>query len=151
MNTAPIKTGILSFGMSGKVFHAPFLHLHPGFELSAIVERSEKKALQFYPDIRSYDSVDALLTDPEIGPKVFKETPIPSSGLMYDLGPHLLDQMLSMFGMPLRYSKTLGNNREKTQVDDFVHFHLEYPQGLQVAEPIILRWTPWWICKEYWE
>lgn len=226
MNTAPIKTGILSFGMSGKVFHAPFLHLHPGFELSAIVERSEKKALQFYPDIRSYDSVDALLTDPEIelvvvntpppthfdfalkalqagkhvlqekaftitseqaftlfkeasernlhilpyqnrrfdsdflsvrdvlatgqlgklvevhirfdryrpeiGPKVFKENPIPGSGLMYDLGPHLLDQVLSIFGNPLSYSKILGFNREKTRVDDFVHFHLEYPNGLQV-------------------
>lgn len=226
MNTTPIKTGILSFGMSGKVFHAPFLNMHPGFELTAVVERSEKKALYFYPDIRSYDSVDGLLSDPEIelvvvttptpthfefalkalqagkhvlqekafaitseqaftlfreakernlhilpyqnrrfdtdflsvrevlatgqlgklvevhvrfdryrpeiGPKAFKETPIPGSGLMYDLGPHMLDQVLSTFGMPLRYSKTLGHNREKTQVDDFVYFHLEYPQGLQV-------------------
>ena len=51
---------------------------------------------------------------------------------MYDLGPHLLDQVLSIFGNPLSYSKILGFNREKTRVDDFVHFHLEYPNGLQV-------------------
>jgi hypothetical protein len=28
-----IKTALLSYGMSGKVFHAPFLDLHPGFKL----------------------------------------------------------------------------------------------------------------------
>jgi predicted dehydrogenase len=35
-----IKTGICSFGMSGKLFHAPFVEEHPGFELTAIVERN---------------------------------------------------------------------------------------------------------------
>jgi predicted dehydrogenase len=69
---------------------------------------------------------------PQIGLKVFKETPIPGSGLLYDLGPHLLDQALYLFGNPLRWTKTLGFNREKTQVDDFFHIHLEYPEGLQV-------------------
>lgn len=39
----PIKTGLLSFGMSGKIFHAPFLTKHIGFELVAVVERSEKE------------------------------------------------------------------------------------------------------------
>src|SRR5450830_1324388 len=77
MNQKPINTVILSFGMSGKVFHAPFLNLHPGFELTAVVERFEKRALQFYPDIRSYDSVDALLTDPEIE-LVVVNTPTPT-------------------------------------------------------------------------
>jgi len=47
MNIAPTKTSFLSFGMSGKVFHAPFLNLHPGFELTAVVERSEKKAMHY--------------------------------------------------------------------------------------------------------
>jgi len=32
-----INTGIASFGMSGKVFHAPFIQAHPGFKLQAIV------------------------------------------------------------------------------------------------------------------
>jgi hypothetical protein len=27
------KKNLLSYGMSGKVFHAPFLEFHPGFEL----------------------------------------------------------------------------------------------------------------------
>src|SRR5665647_961803 len=73
----PIKTGLLSFGMSGKVFHAPFLAVHEGFELSAVVERSEKKAHLIYPKIKSFDSVDALLADPEIE-LVVVNTPTPT-------------------------------------------------------------------------
>ena len=61
-----IKTGILSFGMSGRLFHAPFVNAHSGFELTAVVERSKKQAHLEYPTIVSYDSVDALLEDDSI-------------------------------------------------------------------------------------
>jgi scyllo-inositol 2-dehydrogenase (NADP+) len=61
-----IKTGLLAYGMSGKVFHAPFLSAHPGFELYAVTERHQKKAALDYPGIRSYDSVEALIGDPDI-------------------------------------------------------------------------------------
>src|SRR5690606_2998585 len=177
-----IVTGILSYGMSGRVFHAPFISQKQRFELRAVVERHEKRAQQRYPDIISYDSVSDLLNDksiervivntpnnthvdyaiqalnagkhilvekpfaptseearkifdlgrkvgkhvmvfqnrrwdsdfkllksvverqavgqpielhvrfdryrPEKGPKIFKELPIPASGVLYDLGPH---------------------------------------------------------------
>jgi scyllo-inositol 2-dehydrogenase (NADP+) len=61
-----IKTGLFAYGMSGKLFHSPFLETHDGFELSAVVERSTKQAQQKYPNLISYDSVDALLTDKNI-------------------------------------------------------------------------------------
>ena len=61
-----IKTGVLSYGMSGKLFQCPFLNEHAGFELYAIVERSKKEAHLSYPRIISYNSVDEILTDPEI-------------------------------------------------------------------------------------
>lgn len=64
--SAPIVTGILSFGMSGRIFHAPFVHAHEGFKLKAVVERSKKNAAQIYPDIISYDSVEDILADDEI-------------------------------------------------------------------------------------
>ena len=38
----------MAYGMSGRVFHAPFLEAHPGFELKAVVERHEKKAAARY-------------------------------------------------------------------------------------------------------
>ncbi|MDB5112456.1 MAG: putative oxidoreductase YvaA [Mucilaginibacter sp.] len=62
----PIVTGIMSYGMSGRIFHAPFLSTNPGFKLKAVVERHEKKMAAVYPAIVSYDTVDQLLNDREI-------------------------------------------------------------------------------------
>src|SRR5690606_28767333 len=67
-----------------------------------------------------------------IGPKAFKEEPNPASGLLYDLGPHLLDQAISLFGRPDSYYKILGKQREHTKVDDYFMIHLAYREGLNV-------------------
>ena len=62
-----IKTGIASFGLSGQVFHAPFLDVHEGFELSAIAERSNNLARGAYPGVQVVRSFDDLLaTDIEL-------------------------------------------------------------------------------------
>jgi len=61
-----IKTALCSFGMSGWVFHAPFLHLHKVFELYGVWERSKKTAAEKYPGIRSFDTYEALLNDAAI-------------------------------------------------------------------------------------
>ncbi len=221
-----INTGLLAYGMSGKVFHAPFVSTHPGFNLHGIVERNQKTAQQEYPDIISYNSVDDLINDDsidlvvvntpsfthyeyakkalqagkhilvekpftatvtqakelfelartmgkkalvyqnrrydsgfnavkkviesgklgklvevhfrydryrnEIGPKYFKEEPYAASGLSYDLGPHLIDQTISLFGKPEKYQKILTKHRENTKVDDYFTIQLSYPNELLV-------------------
>lgn len=234
----PIQTGILSYGMSGRLFHAPFVEANPAFNLYAVTERSKKSARERYPDVKSFDTVEALINDDivelvivntpsnthfefakkalqagkhvlvekpfaptaaeakelfelarkqgckimpyqnrrwdsdfqslkkvieggslgklievnlrfdrykkEIGPKTFKETPVPASGITFDLGPHLLDQALSLFGKPSKYFKTTGANRPGSQVDDYLFIHLIYPNNLNVfitasllcAEPV---------------
>ncbi|MDR2270708.1 MAG: Gfo/Idh/MocA family oxidoreductase [Sphingobacterium sp.] len=227
MKNTKINTGILSFGMSGRVFHAPFIHTNPNFNLVAVVERSHKTAQKLYPEIKSYDSVAKLLADDsitlvivntpnhthfelavealkagkhillekpavenlaqfnelievseksgrqiffyqnrrydshfldlkkviedgslgklaevsfrfdrykmELGQKYFKENnQYISSGLTYDLGPHIIDQAISLFGKPLKFSKTTSINRPGSQVADYFHYHLHYPEGLNV-------------------
>jgi scyllo-inositol 2-dehydrogenase (NADP+) len=221
-----INTGLLAYGMSGKVFHAPFVSTHPGFNFHAIVERNRKLAVIDYPSVISYNSVEELLEDHsielviintpsythfeyaklalqagkhilvekpftattaqakalfelakrvgkkalvyqnrrydsgfnavkrviqsgklgklvevhfrydryrnEIGPKFFKEEPFEASGLSYDLGPHLLDQAISLFGKPIQYHKILGKHREHTKVDDYFAIQLSYPNDLYV-------------------
>lgn len=221
-----INTGILSFGMSGRLFHAPFVVNHPGFNFYAVTERTEKRAKSHYADVISYDTVDDLINDPivelviintpnnthfefskmalkagkhilvekpftatlaeateifelaqkvdkkvmvyqnrrwdsdflsvksaidsgslgklieahfrfdryrnEISKKSFKEASIPASGLSYDLGPHLLDQVISLFGKPLKWTKSLSTFRPESKVDDYMHIHLLYPGGLNV-------------------
>lgn len=58
-----IKTGIASYGMSGKLFHAPFVHNHPGYELAAIVERNRDESRRRYPDSTLYRSFEEMLKD----------------------------------------------------------------------------------------
>ena len=69
---------------------------------------------------------------PGLNLKKFKEEPVPGSGLVYDLGPHIIDQALSLFGQPLSAYKTVGSYRPGTQVNDFFSLHLRYPAGLNV-------------------
>lgn len=237
--SSPIVTGILSFGMSGRIFHAPFVHAHPGFKFKAVVERTNKNAQQYYPDVVSYDSVEAMLNDAEIqliivntpnqlhyeqakqvllagkhvliekpvtgtsaqllelydiakqkglhilvyqnrrwdsdflsvkeviesgrlgelvevhfrydrykpvlSPKAFKEAAgMQSNGLVYDLGPHLLDQVINLFGKPLTANKVTASHRQGSQVIDYFSFQLTYPHqlvvyvtsGLLIAQPL---------------
>lgn len=223
----PIVTGILAYGMSGRIFHAPFLSTNPAFQLKAVVERHEKKAAKTYPAILSYNSVDELINDPEIdlvvvntpnylhfehatqalkagkhvliekpaaatgtevkqlfdlgrevnrhvmiyqnrrydsgfisvkeviesgrlgelievhfrldrykaaiGPKLFKEKAgMPANGLVYDIGAHLVDNAISLFGKPLSFDKVTATHREGSEVPDYFSFRLSYPHGLQV-------------------
>jgi scyllo-inositol 2-dehydrogenase (NADP+) len=61
-----IKTGICSYGMSGKLFHAPFVNVHPGFELAGIVERNNNDSRERYPQSKLYRSVEELCADKNI-------------------------------------------------------------------------------------
>ncbi len=53
------------------------------------------------------------------------------SGIFWDLGPHLLDQALLLFGQPEHYSAQVKVLRDGGETVDYVHLVLEYPQ-LQV-------------------
>jgi scyllo-inositol 2-dehydrogenase (NADP+) len=223
----PIITGLMAYGMSGRIFHAPFLTTNPRFKFKAVVERHEKKVGKRYPGVISYDSIDALLNDDEIelvivntpndthfdftiaalsagkhvllekpaaatsaevkimfdlakqvnrhlmlyqnrrwdsgfllvkdviesgrlgelieinfrfdrykralSPKLFKEkAAAQANGLGYDLGPHLIDNVICLFGKPLSFKKTTGIYREGSEVADYFHYHLSYPNQLNV-------------------
>ena len=218
---APIKTAILSFGMSGKLFHAPFLSAHPGFKLMGAWERSKKLIQEIYPETISYPTLESILEDesielvvvntpnsthfeyakkvllagkhaivekafttnveeaielkslaekagkkisvyqnrrydsdfktvkkiiqsgvlgnlveaefhfgrykPLIGVKLHKETPGPGAGLLNDLGPHLIDEALCLFGMPQALYADIRTTREHSLVDDWFDIVLHYP------------------------
>ncbi|UNK56331.1 oxidoreductase [Pseudoxanthomonas daejeonensis] len=50
------------------------------------------------------------------------------SGLWYDLGPHLVDQVLQLFGPPLAVCADLAQQREGAQATDYFHVQLRYPR-----------------------
>ncbi|ASW75944.1 oxidoreductase [Chryseobacterium piperi] len=61
-----VKVGLCAFGMSGKVFHAPFLKEHPGFFMSAVVERSKEESKNKYPEATIYRSVEDMLKSSDV-------------------------------------------------------------------------------------
>ena len=233
----PISTALLSFGMSGKLFHAPFIQAHPGFLLSSVWERSQQVAKEIYPNIQSARSLDEILQNPsielvvintptathydyarqailsgkqvivekaftttvaeasalcqlanekqvslsvfqnrrwdsdfqtvqrvlhsgelgeimeaefhydrfkeELSPKLHKETPQLGAGVVYDLGPHLIDQALVCFGFPKQVFADIRNTRAGSRVDDYFEILLYYPNlrvrvksGYYYREPI---------------
>lgn len=232
-----INTALCSFGMSGKVFHAPFINLHKGFNLHAVVERSKKEAMEPYPEVKSYPTVEGMLADETISLvvvntpnythydfakkallagkhvvvekpfcitakecddliriakdknkilsvfqnrrwdsdfrtvqlvvkdellgeiveaefhfdrfdeklsyKLHKETPGPGAGLLYDLGSHLIDQAVCLFGMPKAVFADLAIMRPISKVEDYMEliffynkFRVRLKASYQVREAI---------------
>jgi scyllo-inositol 2-dehydrogenase (NADP+) len=216
-----INVALASFGMSGKVFHAPFFNNSNYFKLYAVWERTKNEAVVKYPNIKSYNSFNALLADsnidlvvintpsvthfeyaklaleadkhilvekpftattaqakeliklatikekqiavfqnrrwdsdfltvkkiiesnqlgnlkevsihfdryqPEPSPKQHKEANTPAVGLVYDLGAHLIDSALHLFGMPEAVFADIMKMRPNTLVDDYFEIILYYP------------------------
>ncbi len=221
MSNSPIKTALCSFGMSGKVFHAPFLELLDGFVLQGAWERSTKTIQQKCPEARSYHSYDELLADDEVelvivntpnithfdfakkallagkhvmiekpitctsaeglelielakqadrkltayqnrrwdsdfltvkdvlqkkllgtvveaefhfdrfveglSYKAHKEEPVLGTGIVYDLGSHILDQALQLFGKPKAVFGDIKIIRPISLVDDYFEILFYYP------------------------
>lgn len=215
-----IKTGLLSYGMSGKLFHSPFLETNPGFSFHAVWERSKNLAQQKHPSVKTYRTLEDLLRDedaelvivntpntthyayakqaleagkhvvvekpfvvsvkegkelialakakgkvlsvyqnrrydsdfrtvkkilsegwlgnlveaefhfdrynPNLSPKVHKETPGPGTGALYDLGSHIIDQALQLFGFPQALFADIRTVRPASQVDDYFDVLLYY-------------------------
>src|SRR6266496_613137 len=63
---AVINAALCSFGLSGKVFHAPFLTVHPGFKFYAVWERSKNLAQQQYPDVKVCRLFEEILNDDKV-------------------------------------------------------------------------------------
>ena len=216
----PINTALCSFGMSGWVFHAPFIHINPGFNFYAVWERSKNLAHEKYPAVKTFRSLESMLADDsvelvivntpnathyefakktleagkhvvvekpftitvdegnklielakkqnkkisvyqnrrydsdyktikkvvqekwlgelvevemhfdrfkeELSPKLHKETPGPGSGSLYDLGAHLIDQALQLFGMPEKIFADIQSMRPISKVDDYFELLFYY-------------------------
>lgn len=57
----------------------------------------------------------------------WREKPGPGAGLWFDLGPHLVDQSLQLFGLPERLTADIRATRPGAAVDDDFHVTLHYP------------------------
>ncbi|MCW2473845.1 MULTISPECIES: oxidoreductase [unclassified Symbiopectobacterium] len=60
------------------------------------------------------------------------------SGIWYDLGPHLLDQALQLFGLPVAINVDLAQLRPGGKATDYFHATLIYPQRRVVLHASML-------------
>ena len=58
----------------------------------------------------------------------WREQDQPGSGLWFDLGPHLLDQALQLFGMPQAIFADITLQRSGARAADYFHVLLRYPR-----------------------
>lgn len=207
MSSAPIRVGLVGYGLAGSAFHAPLIRACGRLELSAVLtsrdvprrvgllddlmERSDlvviaspnqthfpiaRQALEtgrhvvvdkpFTVDVAEADELiriarerqvvltvfhnrrwDAdFLTVRDVLPKLgeillfeanwdrfrpavkqgWREKPEPGSGVLNDLGPHLIDQALQLFGTPDAIDADIVAQREGALVDDYFDLGLHY-------------------------
>jgi predicted dehydrogenase len=83
-------------------------------------------------------------------PARWREQILPGSGLWFDLGPHLVDQALTLFGLPDEVSLDLAALRDGSLVNDWFHAVLRYTTrhgGLRVvlhASTLVAELGPRW-------
>ena len=141
---APLATQAL---LAGKhvVVDKPFtLSAQEARDLIALAKRQDRLLSVFHN--RRWDgdfmSVQALLQRQDLGrivhfeshfdryrpvvPQRWRDSGEPGSGLWYDLGPHLLDQALQLFGLPQTLTLDLAQQRDNSLTDDWFHAVLHY-------------------------
>lgn len=63
MKNKIIQVGIAGFGMSGTIFHAPFLHADDCFRIKKVYERTTERAKEEYPYVETVRSFEELLAE----------------------------------------------------------------------------------------
>jgi scyllo-inositol 2-dehydrogenase (NADP+) len=76
-------------------------------------------------------------------PNAWREKPDqPGAGVLFDLGPHVIDQALVLFGEPKFITASAFCERETSRVDDSFDVCLEYPQLRAMGRARIIAYAP---------
>lgn len=90
--TAPIRAAVIGYGLSGRVFHAPFLAANPDFALDVIVTANAERsaaALAAYPDVQILATAEELFARGDLDLVVIgtpPETHVPLAHAALDAG-----------------------------------------------------------------
>lgn len=153
---APLATAALRAGKH-VVVDKPFtLTLAEARELAALAA-SQNRVLSVFQN-RRWDSdflaLRAVLAEGRLGevlyfeshfdrfrPEVrarWREQDGPGAGIWFDLGPHLIDQVLQLFGLPETVSASLISQRPGAQTTDWAHAVLNYGRRQVVLHAAML-------------
>jgi predicted dehydrogenase len=123
---------------------------------------SQKKVLSIYHNRRwdgDFQTVQRLLLDgtlgsvviyeshfdrfrPELKQGAWREKDVPGSGVLFDLGSHLIDQAITLFGVPEAVEADVRIEREGSAVDDAFDVTLIYPDKRALLRATMLAAIP---------
>jgi scyllo-inositol 2-dehydrogenase (NADP+) len=79
---------------------------------------------------------------PKLTTRIWREDEKNGGGVLYDLGPHLIDQALHLFGIPDKLMAEIESQRKTSMVDDYFRLTLFYKKmkailtaGMLVKDP----------------
>jgi scyllo-inositol 2-dehydrogenase (NADP+) len=80
---------------------------------------------------------------PDLSTTSWREKELPGSGILYDLGAHLIDQALSLFGLPMSLYADVQSLRGGS-VDDYFEIMMDYPKmkATLISRPLIKEQLP---------
>ncbi|MEO6760254.1 MAG: Gfo/Idh/MocA family oxidoreductase [Saprospiraceae bacterium] len=77
---------------------------------------------------------------PLLNPKKWKEQPAESNGILYDLGAHLIDQCIALFGAPQAVQGESYTQRAGSDIDDAFDIWLDYgPMKAYLHASLLVR------------
>jgi predicted dehydrogenase len=92
-------------------------------------------------EIAEYEArYDRFRPDPK--PGAWRERDLPGSGVLFDLGPHLIDQALLLFGTPRAITASAFRQRSWSEVDDAFDVFLEYPRFRALLRARTVAYAP---------
>jgi scyllo-inositol 2-dehydrogenase (NADP+) len=69
---------------------------------------------------------------PQLRASAWREKAGPGTGIFFDIGPHLIDHALVLFGLPEALTADIRMEREGAVADDAFDLAFHYPHGLRV-------------------
>ena len=75
---------------------------------------------------------------PVVPTESWKEKSVPVGGNLYNLGPHLIDQALMLFGEPLTVTAEIRSVRPNSEIDDYFDVRLGYADKLVIVKSSLM-------------
>ncbi|TCO44686.1 Gfo/Idh/MocA family protein [Actinocrispum wychmicini] len=119
-----LRVGLVGYGTAGKVFHAPLIAATPGLTLKSLLASGALGRV-----VRFESRFDRWRPVPKSG---WRELPgrDEAGGVLFDLGAHLIDQALQLFGPPRSIHAEVNRQRDGVQVDDDFFVALTHESGV---------------------
>src|SRR5580693_4149542 len=70
---------------------------------------------------------------PNFKPNAWREKPVPGAGILFDIGPHVIDHAIVLFGLPEAITADVRIERQGGLADDAFDIMFHYPESMRAV------------------